>query len=800
MSLTLSNNNDRSGTYYYGDVITMTNSTPFTTIYLCIDDTYQTIIADYPDANSGTQYADSHGNIFYDYDACFFKYTVTMLIYGQSYYFKVTDGTNTVSSGTFIYSIANDLTTNALMYTKTDSLTITSSESFTELHLCQSVSTDTYPLYVGSSTNSFTISIEDINLPIIGNTFTLETGYYFVGTGYNERMSMPFLYYDITISPLKSSYYDGETVNFTGTYDLYSSSGFISSYTTSCTFSSLTNGDEYYFMSGSNKTPTFKYRSTSTSFYLTPEMDTFFNTDDSSNGQTHKVISSQFNSSFSSNKSLLVAFGGNGAGQSTSEAHCYFVTSIINQYMTKYMYYKSTSTLDDSESKAVLNSLLDLIVLSINYICELMCINSNSTSGQVFFPPWVSSINSDEELYVNGVVYSAQDTNQQLTCSLLRLWMFDQSYPYLNTYQCTDLMNTSEMKELSLSSTYDWNATDAIDLSDTYYLNTVLKTIIEKFIVDLLQSGNYKISTNTAFSTETGDETSSTSIEDYSFLDYVSFYLYILIQVYISSNTINNMTSLDTYYTPAIKRVIEWITTSSLPEIMNNSGDGPDAVFNRLSFQISELIEVYNNGDSVIGLPSNTVKTYFEFTDYHKVSSVMSALLSYEISYDGIYFDLTSTYYPKFYYIATGSGSTLTTSPSIISGYTRMITYLLAIENNIFMIYKRSDTSSSRYLENMTFTQLLTDTSDVPLNLSYAATEWSEKYTSSNDSDFSNLWMQYFSGNIRYCLDTNNAWTSSAVNGSGATKSWCTQNSSYFAWNMGTLHMSLYRMNRSIVN
>jgi len=50
MSLTLSNNNDRSGTYYYGDVITMINSIPFTTIYLCIDETYQTIIADYPDA------------------------------------------------------------------------------------------------------------------------------------------------------------------------------------------------------------------------------------------------------------------------------------------------------------------------------------------------------------------------------------------------------------------------------------------------------------------------------------------------------------------------------------------------------------------------------------------------------------------------------------------------------------------------------------------------------------------------------------------------------------------------------
>lgn len=968
-SLTLENNNGRTATYYYGDVITISSDTLFQEILLCISSTNPvSIFSSYNDTYLQMDGLDDSGNTvtntYYDSrTSCYYKYTIpNTLIYNQTYFFATPNFSQI--SETFIYSIKQDLNISSdslkkFIYKIGDTINISSDTSIEELRLCTTVTTNTlFISYPNTTSYDYVTSWSDLN-SLTNDTGGSITGTYFFATSNYEQVSSSFNLHGILLNPYKTRYFYGETVTLDEGYTYYITDGETSTQiSTNYTFSGLTDDTKYYIYYENNDeiytSHTFLYKDLPSSFYVIPTMDTFYNADDDNGGQSYKKISSRFITS----KYLIVPFGGNNVNkqQGTSEAHCYFVTSIINQYMLKYFTYKSTNNLSD------ITALLDLLIYSINFISEMVSINLEetyttddkntvkATMGNVFFPPWEFYIDSNKQLHGcndgNGTVpWTAQDSNQQLLCSLIRLWIFEQQNPYLATYPCTNLIDktdiTGSAEYSSDLTTFDW---DTSSLSSTSYLLDNLTSLIEKYIFDFTKSGSYNISDGIPrFGSGTVDLACGASIEDEKWPDYVSFYLYVLIQYYIDNSSyitnysgVTNYVDISTYYTPALEQDIAWIYNGPLNEIVTTSGDQVSATFNRLVFQITELVEVYNNGDSTIGLSSSDVKKYFDFEYYVKICAVLSNLLTSEISYNALTLSFTDSSL-SFYYIDSGDNTlnTYTLGSAVISGYYRMISYLLMLENNIYPQYTRNTTSTSTivpiqgtwptidgfatsgasslildidgepnltnsgsgmtstngtivailtpsvnysgyweyqdykisgldnifvagyftlevnddgvytghnnvninlptytapsentvfnlyycnstcpstgpsdishlysvstgtttYLESMTLNQLIGDNSNYSFNLYGQATAWSSKYTSQTESDFTSSWMNYFQGDQRNSVEADGSGNSWSADVDSGTKSWCCNSGPYFAWHMGTLHMSNYRLN-----
>ena len=747
ISLNLTNNNDRTP-YYYGDVISISSNTVFQELLLCISPTNPVSIFSTDETKLTCDGLDDDGvtvtNTFYNNnntdditdatisDSCYYKYTIpNTLIYNQTYFFA-TPNFDQISNS-FTYSIKQDLniksnytdTFNTFIYKIGDTINISSDTSIEELRLCTTVTTNTKFISTPSSnSHSYTTSWSDLNdLTNATGGYSI-TGTYFFATSNYEQISSPFKLHGILLEPYKTRYFDGESVTVRSFDDEYNyfimgqTSTLITLTNNSYTFSGLTDDTEYYiYYTDDNETytsHTFLYKDPPSSFYVIPTMDIFYNSDDAKGGQSYKIITSRF-----VNKSLIVPFGGNNVNkqQGTSEAHCYFVTSIINQYMLKYFTYKSMNT-----TSSDIDELLNLLIYSINFISEMVSINLEETSetdqdnvkttmGNVFFPPWEFYI--DEYTQLHGcndgsgtVPWTAQDSNQQLLCSLIRLWIFEKQNPYLASYSCSGLIDSTDITGSTATAytTFNWNTSTLLS-SNNLYVN--LTNLIEKYIYDFTKSGSYNISDDdiTNFGSGTVDISCGASIVDEKWPDYVSFYLYVLIQYYIdnsSSSYIDNYSgytgyaTLDEYYIPALENDIAWIYDGQLNEIVTTSGDQVSATFNRLVFQLTELVEVYNNGDSTIGLSSADVKRYFDFEYYVKICAVLSNLLTSEISYNALTLSFTDSSL-TFNYIDSGDNSayTYTLGTAVISGYYRMISYLLMLENNIYPQYTRNTNTSS---------------------------------------------------------------------------------------------------------
>jgi hypothetical protein len=166
-------------------------------------------------------------------------------------------------------------------------------------------------------------------------------------------------------------------------------------------------------------------------------------------------------------------------------------------------------------------------------------------------------------------------------------------------------------------------------------------------------------------------------------------------QDYISTSGISiSMTS----YTSALENYIDWINTDGSNCFINN-GDGVSATYNRLVYQIAELVEVYNKGDPTINLNFTTVRDYFDSSYYDKLITIATYLFTNEITNDSMKITYENIFDPnakslKIYYLDGSSESngsyTYQTNSGVFSGYTRMISYCLMISDNYIQPQKRN--------------------------------------------------------------------------------------------------------------
>jgi hypothetical protein len=460
---------------------------------------------------------------------------------------------------------------------------------------------------------------------------------------------------------------------------------------------------------------------TTSTFYITQSLTDYFNTSVTDGGQSYTVINSHINYT----KKLIVPFGGNGivdlntglAQQGTSEAHCYFVTSIINQYIK-----------NRNNDTAISTTLIEMLIQSINFITEIVSVN-NITSlnldldlmlSNMYFPPWEFCINGGALCAI--APWSAQDSNQQLLCVLLRLYIFNKSDQYLDGITSTGLITSAEAYTYNQShgtSVFNYS----ISLVESEPITYNLKNIIEKYITDLTagtmygesRDGNFaydfiyggvkciffasgctNASTNNSSTTNTNGSISGSG---YKWPDYVSYYGYVLMKYYAHSES---MTILFDNYDAAIENYINYVLDESAvdksgnlsisnPKIGHDSGDGASATFNRLVYQIAELLEVYNKGDTSIGLTSSTITPYFTY--YTLLCTIATNLFNTEQANNALSITYDSAINPTtliFNYIDGVDGSTsYTLGTSVLSGYCRMISYSMMIQSGYITVTKR---------------------------------------------------------------------------------------------------------------
>lgn len=527
----------------------------------------------------------------------------------------------------------------------------------------------------------------------------------------------------------------------------------------------------------------------SDSFYLKPSLDNYYITPSDEGGQSHRIINSQINKY----KTLIVPYGGNNTDkqQGTSEAHCYFVTYIINQYIVQRKNKEDTALM------------IKRLVQSLNFITEIVAINAvngNSNNKDVisgmYFPPWEFYVNEEDHLSLcstpeSSVPWSAQDSNQQLLCMLLRLYFFNlQDDNYLDRCPSSDIITTAEARTYSTtnkSSFYDYSQAP-FNLVDSESILYNLKQLIHQYISkinidpDDMIGGNFAkdetydifFASGTTNKTNEGTASIGSTIQHnedgsikhqydiegvvkdadgyitnasiiasgYNWPDYVSYYLYVLMRYYIENENLDIDT---TKYKDAMHNYIDWIlvTTSRNNkggESIKNArfginGDGASASFNRLVYQVAELLIVYNKGDTAIGLSKSTVQDYFDETYYTKLKSVATNLFNIEQSNDSLYLSPSDNGGLNFYYIDSAYQNRYVknvndiddlthyvSGEAVLSGYIRMISYLIMIENNYITPTKRSLNFAGEwpgidktFTTNYTFTKWYPDSSQQPI-------------------------------------------------------------------------------------
>lgn len=175
-------------------------------------------------------------------------------------------------------------------------------------------------------------------------------------------------------------------------------------------------------------------------FYLTP-------TNNQGNSGTSHILCV---SNDGSNKKLLVAYGGNGSSDSTSEAFSYFLTFLVNKYII---------AVNNNNITEILN-LITYLIYCFNFIIEIRNLTTNlDIIDSILFPRWQINVTGNKiditTLKSNdgSSKYNALDSNQQMTLALLKLYIFnikqkDNKKKYLCLYKFGQKINSILLPEL----------------------------------------------------------------------------------------------------------------------------------------------------------------------------------------------------------------------------------------------------------------------------------------------------------------------------------------------------------------
>ena len=395
-------------------------------------------------------------------------------------------------------------------------------------------------------------------------------------------------------------------------------------------------------------------------------------------GQSYTIVNSQINAS----KKVAVTFGGDNASgqQGTSESICYFLIYIVSKYiLAREAGIGQGPTLDN---------IVLLIKYAINNILELAIqgslnpppIGSPSYShlhnpyppndpenedkpvilSQVLFPAWSFTAASGKLDAI--LVWSAQDSNQEILKGLLRLWLYEHEDGELIKYTSTGLLDDADMAPGKGGDRRVWDNPLNLKLAESDNLTVTIKKLCVQLCWNILggeaDPGGPPIVANGNFagdavwnggslffgsgcinqpdaSTPPGSLVNGTSIGPGGELwaDYVNYSLYVYILQFFDKNGIIPGTTLikdisDLENTPAtitmpslistheaLKNYIDWIVDITDPSSNISVSAGSDAgfaTFGRLSYQVTELLILYNKGDKFINMDSTSVINLFD--------------------------------------------------------------------------------------------------------------------------------------------------------------------------------------------
>jgi len=467
--------------------------------------------------------------------------------------------------------------------------------------------------------------------------------------------------------------------------------------------------------------------------------------------KSKEITFTTVNSQFDNTKKLLVPYGGNGNQAGTSEANSYFLTYLVDSFIL-------------TESQELLTSITHLL----NTITELSSFNV-ANYNQVYFPIWEYTVNGNIQKLSS--VGSAQDSNQVILQELIQLYSTNSTL--LDTVS-SDLLiiNSTAM------STYFNNKVISMPVS-TLPMKENLKRIIQCMIVNLTDgeyadnetnaTGNFAMNykngaidgvyfgltcmNNT--STQTGGTVRSNELSDY-----VNYALY----MYIDTIAPRLDITVDKTFTKmALFNHLTWIETAMTNrtyEDIYGDMDGFEVIFNRLSYQLTQCLLLYNYGDKNAGIsPGLVTDSFYTEAMILQMKNIMAMMIKYE--YDCGASSLKMDDYSTVVYFLTNPG---TKGENSTGGYARHMSYLLYMKM-YGVTDRRSDGDGYLYLENSTPEKWFGINNDDITNSFYKqATDWKNGNPTT---------LKYFS-----------EWN--------ANNKWAYNNTNYFNFVLTIIHFSNY--------
>ena len=334
------------------------------------------------------------------------------------------------------------------------------------------------------------------------------------------------------------------------------------------------------------------------SFNLSPEMDKFYH---DSTGVTYDI-----------HGKYVIAYGSNSTS-SSSESLSYFLNFNTERYM-----------IGKNNNENIDTYLLN-IIYAINTISCLYQANTESSSKDILFPMWYYKYDSSTQKMVydsngNKGQGSATDSNIEILKSLLKLYIFNVQDKYFTTQNFQGYVIPFTYTLLN------------IHLSDTETFSIFLKKMITCMIYNFMW-GNASNPTYGNFSTNsgayplcfwvscsTGTQDPGSNLIANKMADYVNFSCFIYLYQFISILG-GDLTKIQTYkvsdiitdagvstlnfgqwsnvqnsITNFINYLSTYITSNGVTD-SNINGDGIEATFNRLSYQLIHLYILLKKGD-----------------------------------------------------------------------------------------------------------------------------------------------------------------------------------------------------------
>lgn len=565
-----------------------------------------------------------------------------------------------------------------------------------------------------------------------------------------------------------------------------------------------------------------------TPFHLSAEMDDFFmKAKEQSDSQlvTHSITDV---TNIGIDYKCILAYGSNNNYAST-EALSY----LLNFYSELYMITRVKNKSNNKYSN-ILNRCIAYITYVLNTIIAIYIFKKTNITSEydyndqyvnVMFPMWKYNVVNKAIIQPDGpntTYASAQDSNQEILKSLLKLYIFERNDNYLKHINYT-IMPADAFFDVTISS------------SDTLP-DTIKKIIVlmshnvmygNQHATDHWQGNFQNTSSDTAQAA--GIQSSTTSdvgisftiacggtpnqnpniqitgnIIDSKIADYVNFslfiYLYKFFSIFGNANTPENLTiasiagSGSTTNLPswahakiAISNYIQYIYHYTSPvdwTYLSSPYDDPFATISRLAYQHIHLQILLTKGDTRLGISAtdcNNAYLAFSSKPTTMIKDICTRLIQYEIDQDVLYLETTSLagggslQYPVNYPTANHEHN-----PSF---YYRQLAYMcFKILNTITFTSTRSNSTNIKYFENSSDFEYFGIGVDNTNSFQKLINEYS--YTT-----FKNFEVEGFGSgdntNIKNWLN-------------GVSQSWLNNNNPYFNFSLCSLHQMIYYLYNEI--